>query len=487
MLLYMSNPHAAAKPPESLTNEATAPASRVSPEVEASFGGALLVDRGSRDEYAGDFGHIVNVRPRAVLRPQSGEDVARAIQVARRQGLKVTARGFGNSMYGHAQVEDGILIDMSSLHEVDAIGPDWIRVGAGARWEVVAEAAIGRGMTPPVLTDYLDLSVGGTLSVGGNGRTTHRYGMQVDTVVELEVVTGSGELVTCSPTREPLLFESMLGGLGQFGIIVRATIRLLPAPARARHFRIVYQDLDAFLRDQLLVAEGGRFDGIFSAMVPGSSGGWLMELELSSYYTPPSAPDEGALLAGLSATRSEAQVEDRSYIEHLRAPGAQLAQIRAAGQWNVPHPWLDVFIPASRSFELISGAMSRLSAADIGSGMIALCPMSTAKLRAPLVRVPSEPMCFVLDVAKFASSDANNISNMIADNRDLYERVLAIGGTLYPVGAVPMTCSDWRRHYGPLWERIARAKRAFDPDGILTSAYRDYDLPGVAAPDHEGL
>jgi FAD/FMN-containing dehydrogenase len=64
-------------------------------------------------------------------------------------------------------------------------------------------------LTPPVFTDYLELSVGGTLSAGGIGGTSPRFGGQVDNVAELEVVTGAGERMVCSPhqradNRRPL-------------------------------------------------------------------------------------------------------------------------------------------------------------------------------------------------------------------------------------------------------------------------------------------
>ena len=65
-------------------------------------------------------------------------------------------------------------------------------VGAGATWRAVLGATLARGLTPPVLTNYLGLSVGGTLAVGGIGGTSSRYGMQTDNVLALDVVTGDG-------------------------------------------------------------------------------------------------------------------------------------------------------------------------------------------------------------------------------------------------------------------------------------------------------
>ncbi len=82
--------------------------------------------------------------------------------------------------------------------------------------------------------------VGGTLSVGGIGGASPHYGAQVDTVLELEVVTGAGRRIRCSPGRHLELFQAVLAGLGQCAVLVRATLRLLPAPSRVRHYRLGY-------------------------------------------------------------------------------------------------------------------------------------------------------------------------------------------------------------------------------------------------------
>jgi FAD/FMN-containing dehydrogenase len=138
------------------------------------------------------------------------------------------------------------------VHEDTAV------VQAGARWSEVLRAAIPRGVAPPVLTDYLELSVGGTLSVGGIGGTI-LHGAQVDNVLELEVVTGTGARVVCSPSRRADLFHAVLAGLGQCGIITRATVRLLPAPPVVRHYELFYPTVAALTADQRRVVRDGRF------------------------------------------------------------------------------------------------------------------------------------------------------------------------------------------------------------------------------------
>jgi cytokinin dehydrogenase len=68
-----------------------------------------------------------------------------------------------------------------------------------------------------------------------------------DYVLELEVVTGQGEQVICSPDRHPSLFDAVRAGLGQVGVITRATLRLVPAPRLVRRFLLFYPDLATML------------------------------------------------------------------------------------------------------------------------------------------------------------------------------------------------------------------------------------------------
>jgi FAD/FMN-containing dehydrogenase len=121
-------------------------------------------------------------KPIAVLKPGSIEDIIRIIQFARTYKIKIAARGQGHSTYGQSQVEAGVIIDMSTLNKIHSIGADRAIVEAGVVWSQLLQQTLRQGLTPPVLTDYIELSIGGTLSVGGIGGATHRYGVQVDSV-----------------------------------------------------------------------------------------------------------------------------------------------------------------------------------------------------------------------------------------------------------------------------------------------------------------
>ena len=196
---------------------------------------------------ADDFGHLVHQLPEAVLVPASAQDVAATVRRTAGQGRRFAAQGRRHSVFGRAQARDGIVADMGRLRTIHAVQRDRVVVDAGATWREVVEATLPHGRTPPVLTDYFDLSVGGTLAVGGVGSATSRLGVVSDHVLELQVVTGRGEEVTCSPDRHPSLFDAVRAGLGQVGIITRATLRLVPAPTRVRRFLLSYPDLATML------------------------------------------------------------------------------------------------------------------------------------------------------------------------------------------------------------------------------------------------
>src|SRR6195256_963810 len=80
--------------------------------------GELYFDDAVLQAAADDFGHVVHKKPTAMLRPIDAQDIAKLVQFANRQGLRVAMRGQGHSFFGQTQVEGGVVIDSSSLNAV---------------------------------------------------------------------------------------------------------------------------------------------------------------------------------------------------------------------------------------------------------------------------------------------------------------------------------------------------------------------------------
>ncbi|MBD0265578.1 MAG: FAD-binding protein, partial [Tolypothrix sp. Co-bin9] len=121
--------------------------------------GVLYTDNTKLAAATDDFGHIVHRQPIAVLEPGSIEDIIRIIQFVRTYKIKIAARGQGHSSYGQSQVEAGVVINMSTLNKIHSIGADRAIVEAGVVWSQLLQQTLEQKLTPPVLTDYIELSI----------------------------------------------------------------------------------------------------------------------------------------------------------------------------------------------------------------------------------------------------------------------------------------------------------------------------------------
>lgn len=450
----------------------TASAQAVSLESLA-LPGKVSLDPDVRAAVAHDFGRLIHRQPRGVLKPASSADIASLMRWAKGQGVKVAARGQGHSIYGRALAADGIVVDMSAMRSIGDIKQDRIAVDAGATWRDLLDATLARGFTPPVLTNYLGLSIGGTIAVGGIGAASSRHGMQTDNVIALDVVTGEGKVVSCSAAEHPDLFDSIRAGLGQCGIVTRATLRLMPAPERIRRFQLFYRDLPSLAADQRRVLMEGRFDQLQGAILPDGSGGWRYQLDGAVSYGSGPVPDDKAVLSGLSDERGAAVIADLTYREDALAFGKFETLLRSKGQWSNPQPWLLTFLRGSNAERVAGDILAGLTGDAVGPfGRITLYPLLTKAFRTPLVRLPAEDIVFVFNLIRIpASNDAATAARMVAENRALYDRIRAAGGVQYPVGAFAMSPDDWTAHFGPSWPLFREAKRRHDPEHLLAPGY----------------
>ena len=423
--------------------------------------GTVMVDDAARKAYAQDYGQIVHERPRLVLRPGSVEDVVQMVRFARRRGLAIAARGNGHQPFGQAQVRDGVVIDLRSLQRVHSVSSERIDVDAGAEWRTVVQAALQHGSTPPVLPAFLGLTVGGTLSIGGIGVATFREGSQADQVIELQVVTGEGAVVTCSEETRADLFEAALAGQGQVAIITRASLRLVAAKPMVREYVLKYPDVHSLLDDEALLRADLRFDGVVG-MIVRSPEGWSLLLTATRHFTPPEAPDDTALTAGLRAIAGSLQTRDVAY--------AQYAEGAVNFQPEQSHADLGLLIPGSAAKTFIAAALPRLRPDDLGvANAMRVFSWNRKKFSRALLRLPTEDNFVYVAMLRAETTDPNTLAGLLAGNRTLFDSNRELGGTLYPFSALELTRDDWRRHYGDAWRRLVTAKHRYDPGNVFAS------------------
>jgi cytokinin dehydrogenase len=161
----------------------------------------IRTDRNSTAKASTDFGQMVKAAPEAVFHPATPADIAALIRFSASSAapFPVAPRGEGHSWRGQALAPGGVVVDMSSLGRghraprinVYAAGAEpFVDVGGEQLWIEVLRATLQHGLAPRVWTDYLRLTVGGTLSNAGIGGQAFRHGPQIANVHELDVVTG---------------------------------------------------------------------------------------------------------------------------------------------------------------------------------------------------------------------------------------------------------------------------------------------------------
>lgn len=507
MLAYMDRATAAAEPEDAGREPAT------------MAGGCAAA--------ATDFGGLASAMPAAVVRPASADDVASAIRAAAlTPHLTVAARGNGHSVAGQAMAEGGLVLDMRSLAapsrraqmQLVVQCPDggggrrcFADVPGGALWEEVLHWAVdNHGLAPASWTDYLRLTVGGTLSNGGVSGQSFRYGPQVSNVAELEVVTGDGERRVCSPSSHPDLFFAVLGGLGQFGVITRARIPLHRAPQAVRWTRVVYASIADYTADaewlvtrppdaafdyvegfafvnsddpvngwpSVPIPGGARFD---PSLLPAGAGPVLYCLEVALYqyaHRPDDVDDDdeedqaavtvSRMMAPLKHVRGLEFAADVGYVDFLSRVNRVEEEARRNGSWDAPHPWLNLFVSA-RDIADFDRAVIKGMLADGIDGPMLVYPMLKSKWDPNTsVALPEGEVFYLVALLRFCRSGGPAVDELVAQNGAILRACRANGYDYKAYFPSYRGEADWARHFGAArWRRFVDRKARYDPLAIL--------------------
>ena len=403
-----------------------------------------------------DFGGLVHGTPARVAHPSSAREVSLAFRSARADGLAVAVRGAGHSQSGHAVVREGLVIDTSRLCGVTLHEGDILEVGGGQPWGGVIDALHGTGLTVPVLTDSALPTVGGTLSAGGFGTASVRFGAQVGHVERLEVVTPAGDLVTCSREVERELFDAVRAGQGQFGVITRAWLRLRRCPSRIRYYYLRYVDMDCLAGDVERLYRDPRYGHLRLELRP-HAGDALFRVGIE--YEPP-GPSPIELFLGLGCV----QVQFGADADDIGRAGLLPNDLFPRQRF---YPWRDWFLP----WRALRGLLAR---PPVPVGWLPEAPgwggcffISSAHIDAPALVLPAGDRFFSYSVLPMFERRADALEARARLN--VADRVIRdMGGCAYVSGATGYDASRWRAHFGEARHaRLVRLQRTVDPGGLL--------------------
>jgi FAD/FMN-containing dehydrogenase len=292
----------------------------------------------------------------------------------------------------------------------------------------------------------------------------------------LEVVTGGGNVRRCSADRHSDLFEAVLAGLGQCGVMTRALLELVPAKPMARLYNPLYFDTPTFFQDFRTLFSRGELNEVFNIWVPAPDGnGFAAQVQAVLYFDPADPPDNAHLMRGLSLPPEAIPFRDMTYLEYELSVDVLIDFFRATFGWDdLVKPWYDVWLPESTIEQYVNEVLPTMTPIDVGPfGFLLLFALHRSALTRPFLRMP-EPdgsdfvyLFDVLTASEPGPVGPTYVSDMLARNRRWFERARDLGATRYPISALEFSVDDWQRHYGPLWREFRKRKRRFDPDNIL--------------------
>jgi FAD/FMN-containing dehydrogenase len=219
--------------------------------------------------YATDAGGTAYGLPHGVVIARDAGQVSSLLKAAQAHRVPVTVRGGGLTTEGESVAFGGVLLDMTGMSRVVKIDAAalTVRTEAGIFWHGLAEELRRENLDYLSAPLNLTSSVGGTLGVGGIDVNSARLGCSADQALALQVVTPTGDIVECSDSENAELFQRVILGYGQFGIITEATLKVRPyTPLRMHYY--YYSSLRTAIEDLQMLdrADASDYSGILTIM-----------------------------------------------------------------------------------------------------------------------------------------------------------------------------------------------------------------------------
>jgi FAD/FMN-containing dehydrogenase len=406
---------------------------------------------------------MIDRRPAAVISARGVDDVVAAVRFAREHGLEIAVRGGGHNAAGLAVVDDGLVIDLSEMNDVQ-VDPERriARAGGGATWGDFDAATQEHGLATTggaiSMTGIAGLTLG-----GGLGYLMRSHGLAADNLIGAQVVLADGSVVHTSETERPELLWGLRGGGGNFGVVTEFEYRLHPLDG-------MYAGMLIYPRDRAV--EAAQTFREQTAIAPD---------ELTTFFAMLCTPDGSPVVAYMPMFAGDAAAGEAA-VAPYRAMGEPIADMVGPMPYVEVQQLLDEGFPPGLHVYWRSHFLSGLpdDAIDI---MVTAANAAPSPLSAVLVehlggavaRIGRDDTAFDHRDAEYnfaviarwtdpADADIN-----IAWARDLWESMRLFARGTYVnylgVGDAPDRVRD---AYGPAkYARLAALKQEYDPDNVF--------------------
>lgn len=415
-------------------------------------------------------GSPVTGAPQLLVRAHAVAEVQSVVRFATAHGITVVARGAGSGLAGGAVAGTGtIVLDLSPLDRIVEIRPvDQVAVvQPGVVTADLDAAAAEHGLFYAPDPGSVDLStIGGNIATNAGGLRGVKYGVTRDAVLSLDVVLADGRLVslgagTVKQVTGYDLVGLFVGSEGTLGIVVGATVRLLPRPAVTGTVAAYFPSLEQAAAASVAVRTSGARPSVIE-LVDGPTLGAIDELSGSSLRERGEAfllvqvdgldvtAELAVITAALSgATHVESSTDPETSARLLGARRLALPAIEARGRALIE----DIAVPPSRLVEAVHGVHA--VAAATGVEIYVFAHAGDGNLH-PIIVVDAEV--------------GAELPTAVVDAADrIFALALELGGTLTGEHGIGLLKQHWvDREVGPDVAGIQHAlKQLLDPAGIL--------------------
>ena len=198
-------------------------------QLKGSIKGSVITPNDAGYEEARQIWNaMIDRRPAAIVQCAQADDVPPVIRFARGNKLELSIRGAGHNIAGNALCDNGVMIDFLRMKNI-RVDAEKKRayVEPGATLADLDAAVQAHGLATPVGINSTTGIAGLTLG-GGFGWLTRKYGMTIDNLISVDLITAEGKKLRVSETDNTDLFWAIRGGGGNFGVVTQFEFRLFP-------------------------------------------------------------------------------------------------------------------------------------------------------------------------------------------------------------------------------------------------------------------
>jgi len=447
----------------------------------------------------------------AIVEIRSEDDLQNALELARRNSLAVTPAGERHSMGGQSFSRGGLVLDMRGFDgiEVDRDAMT-MTVGSGASWKEIQAVLDPMGLAVKAMQSINIFTVGGTLSVNAHG-VAHDPGQIAPTVRSMRVMLSSGEIVRASRTENAELFGAVLGGYGLIGVILDATLDIVPNEVYVWNTTYIdFPDFPDYYRRNVV---GNPATGLMYGRLSIAPDNYLNEAAIHTYehstldippqpLGPPAKVGIKRLVFNISKTGGFGRWLRWNIEKHLE-PGVHVCVERddaATGdarevcvasrnqKMNQSMDYLDTrlkdtnilheyFIPLDETPSFIEGLRSIAVANDVNLVNVTLRIVTKDEITA-LPYAKDDRIAFVLYFNQ--RLDQEDSEALEKATRELIDLAIRHGGTFYLPYQLHYSPAQLRAAY-PEVDRFFVLKARYDPIGLFSNAW--FEKYGPQSPD----